>query len=557
MKSPSSRCAFAAVAAVALSVSASAKTCTWINAETGTAQSWTVAENWQDGAAPSAGDDVLVENAAAIDFAGADLGSLTYTGSGTLTIDSGNGTMTNRGDFTATTVLIKNTSVYLPEGDHVWTHSGSLCFGPKTCTVHFTGPGSQVKAGAGTMQQNERWSSAQSIFQMTGALVIREGTVQVMQYGATFGGTKELVIDGRTAALEMQQGSALGTIATVRLLNSGKFKAYASYSVAGLFVDGKACAAGTWGAWNSTTADYRTLNVIVANQNNVNAGCLKVTIEPEDPYSAEDFALFSGTKAVWTGAAGTTTWTDSANWQDGVVPSLFDDVEIPAGVTVAPNFNGNNYLYFHSIDAKSAFSVNCQLNLSGDLVATGFTTAFRLYPKVTFLSEVDHVMDVSAPVNVDWHNSVKPGPFVVSGSLTKRGAGKVTIGTQSGSDHASVPVGVTLAIEEGEVALGSAEAKLQCTNVVVAGASGALTVKGAVIDTNAVVSVSNGGRLNLSGSFTQKVRGFVKDGDARRAGRTYGSASSGADVQDDVTFSGAGLLLPWFKVATGFLLYVR
>lgn len=542
-----------AVAAAALAWQSQAATCIWINEEASAAQSWTVASNWQDGVVPSLGDDVQAGASAAIDFSGADVGSVTCAGS--LVIDCGGGTMTNRGDVTATSIRLSNAYVYLPAGEHVWTHGGAFTIGPKDTATYFIGEGTFVKSGAGTLQQSERWATAKSIFQCAGGVKVVQGTFQMWQYGAHFKSpASELVVDGRSAAVELQLSSNLrfGELKTLRLLNRGTFRANGDTSLESVFVGDKELAKGKWGAWNATDTDNKILNIVSIS--GVDSG-ITVTREPENPYRAEDFALSSGETRVWTGAAGTSAWTTPGNWQGGVAPLLFDDVHVPAEVTTAPKISGTGN-YYHSVLIESPVSMDGRLNLSGDYTVSGVTSTITVYSQLTFLSG-DHVMDVSAPVNVTWHYTVTPGPFVVNGSLTKRGAGKLTLNTSSGSVNAPVPVGGTLAVEGGELCLNVAASELQCTNVVVSGEGSVLTVKGAGIDTNAVVSVSDGGRLKLDGSFTQKVRSYIKDGSAKRAGRTYGSTASEADSQDDEAFSGAGMLEPWFRSTLGFMLLVK
>lgn len=560
--------AYIAATAAALAWQSQAATCTWINEETATAQSWTVASNWQDGVVPSAGDDVQAAASAAIDFSGADVGSVTCAG--TLVIDCGGGTMTNRGDVTATSISLKNAYVYLPEGDHVWTHSGDFLFtssSTASANAWFIGEGSFTKAGAGTMKSSGTTTNY-GLFKNTGTITIKGGGFEVQPYGAdTFRGPTEIVVDGITSVLYMRRDNyswdsarKFGTVYTLRLNNKGRIYLHgegnntAVHKMTRLFIDDKECAAGSWGAWNSTVVDYKSLR-IYADAGKENLCQLTVTEDPENPYRAEDFVLSSGDTRVWTGAAGTSAWATRGNWQDGIAPRLFDDVHVPAEVTTAPKISGNNN-YYHSILIESPVSMDGRLYLSGDYSVSGVTSTITVYSQLTFLSG-DHVMDVSAPVNVTWHNSVTPGPFIVEGSLTKRGAGKLTLKTNSGSVNAAVPVGGTLSVEGGELCLDVAASELQCTNVVVSGEGSVLTVKGAGIDTNAVVSVSDGGKLKLDGSFTQKVRSFVKDGSARRAGRTYGSTSSGAASLDGEAFSGAGMLEPWFKSTLGFMLILK
>ena len=532
----------AAVVAVVFCGSSAAvlgATCTWIQTDATTAQDWSVASNWQDGVAPSAGDDVVIPSAANINFGGATVGSI--TASADLVIDCNGGTLVVNGDVTGTKLTLQNTTVSLPAGDHVWSTSGDFLLGPSTASpeVYVVGAGNFIKAGAGTMQAAYRWASApsQGLFQMP--VTVKEGTIITTQWGKMFVGVTELVIDGPSANFSVAASGMLDSVKTVKLLNHGTISVNGANTIEKLYVDGKQCAAGKWGTWNSTVVDYKSLNVL-SYSGKPDSDYLNVTAEPEaDAYTADDFQLFTGETKVWTGAA-STTWTDAANWQDGSLPISWDDIVISADAVNAPKIqhgNGGPWGYYHSITDNKGLTVSGRVFLSGDFTAKG--GAVSVYPVLAFVGEGDHVIDNDAYIKMTWHSSVAGYNLNSEGNLIKRGTGKIEQVTAA----APLTVAGELRIEAGEISE-NATAVINATNIVVTGESAVLTLAGAgIADTeNSVVKVANGGKINLNGTFTQTVGKFYKDGTSQKKGRTYGSSTSAADKVDDTVFAGAGLL---------------
>ena len=514
-------------------------TCTWIQTDTTSAQDWSVASNWQDGVAPSAGDDVVITSAANINFGGATVGSI--KASADLVIDCNGGTLVVNGDVTGTKLTVQNTTVSLPAGDHVWTTSGDFLFGPSGASpeVYFVGTGNFIKAGAGTMQQAYRWASApqDGLFQVP--VTVKEGTIITMQWGSFFKGTTELTVDGPKANFSVAAAKMLGSVTTVKLLNHGTISVKGENSIEKLYVGGKQCAKGKWGTWNSTVVDYKSLNVL-SYSGSADSDYLNVTAEPEaDAYTADDFQLFTGETKVWTGAA-STTWTDAANWQDGNLPISWDDIVISVDAANAPKIqhgNGGPWGYYHSITDNKGLTLSGRLFLSGDFTAKG--GAVSVYPVLAFVGEGDHVIDNDVYIKMTWHSSVAGYNLNSEGNLIKRGTGKI----EQTTGAAPLTVAGELRIEAGEMSE-NATAVINATNIVVTGESAVLTLAGAgITDTeNSVVKVANGGKINLNGSFTQTVGKFYKDGTSQKKGRTYGSSTSAADRKDDTVFEGTGLL---------------
>ncbi len=539
----------AMVAVASIGMPSLGATCTWIQTDATTAQAWSEAANWQDGNVPSAGDDVVISSAANINFAGATVGSI--TASAALTIDCGGGTLTVNGNVTGTTLTIQNTTVSLPAGEHVWSTSGAFYYGSGKITVYFVGEGTFVKAGEGKMQQSARWSTAQKLFQVP--VIVRGGTLETTQYGAIFSGVTELVVDGAGANVSVQQKGMLGSVKTVKLLNSGVLSVSGVNSIEKLYIDGKECAAGTWGAWNSKAVDYKSLQ-LAAYDSRPDASYVTVT-STEGTYTADDFRLFTGNTRVWTGAANT-TWTDAGNWQDGKVPNMWDDIVISADAVNAPKIvhgNSGPWGYYHSMTDNKGVSVSGRLYLSGDFTAKGGKVS--VYTVLSFVGEGEHTIENDAEIAMTWHSSVVGEHLNSEGNLTKRGTGKISLNTASGP----VVVAGKLQIEEGEIC-GNAALDIQATNIVVTGSSSVLTLKGvSIADTeNTVIRLEKGGKINLNGSFTQQVGKLFMEGISQKKGRTYGSTSSAAEKKEDTAFVGAGLLEPLYdERGMAFIIRIR
>ena len=516
------------------------RTCEWVNGETATAQSWTNSANWKDidddgvGDIPRPGDDVLVVAAAAISFKGAHVGTLRHT-AGALTIDCGNGTFTNDCDFitTGASVTLKNTTFYLPYGEHVYSNKCDITLGTKA-PVYFKGPGGFTKRGLGTLTYN---SDPLDNYQFTGPLKICGGTFQTHGYGeASFFGPHEIIIDGAT--LSLRKYNQLNMMMTIRIQNRGQLS-LASNTAGGyvhrLFINGQGCAIGKWGSNTSTDVDHKSLRITTGGSSGFWAYPL---CQPKtDPYAPGKDLIWSGETKHWVGTV-STAWGTGSNWAEGIAPENLDDIVIPAGTPYAPAIPDNTSSWtFHTLTTEQNLTTSgWRLTLTGDLHLNGGN--FTIFPLITFSSGT-HVIDGSGTLTLNWHSSLSY-VFGGAGDIIKRGTGTVTTGNTSAPfAHQGF-----LRVEGGSFKLkNSGDTMPNCTNVTVTGSGSTLQISAARFRADTVLSVADGGVVNLNGAFTNMIGRLYLDGHSKHRGRTYGSRTSAAERKSSY-FSGKGALLP-------------
>ena len=536
------------------------RTCEWINTDTTTAQPWTEPANWKDidddgtGDVPAAGDNVLIAAAANINFADADIGNITHT-TGALTIRGGSssrGTMILEGDFTSSgqSVTIQCVDIFLSAGSHAFDHSCEITLSKFNSNAnlnpHISGPGSLVKKGKGTFTYT---SDSQSVYLFTGSLTIKGGSFKTQGYGAAqFSGPTEFIMDGGT--LTLGYAEQLPAAATLRILNGGTVslpnKSTKLQRIERMFINGQECAAGIWGTMNSTVATYCTGRLTGNSGHKVIVACCVST----EPYTGATEGWTGETKH-WTGVT-STAWGTGSNWQEGVAPEQYDDIVIPAGTPYAPAIPKNqDYWTFHTLTTEQNLATSgWRLTLTGDLHLNGGN--FTIYPTITF-AKGTHVIDGSGTLTLNWHDSLSY-VFGGAGDIIKRGTGTVTTGNTSAPfAHQGF-----LRVEGGSFKLkNSGDTMPNCTNVTVTGSGSTLQISAARFRADTVLSVADGGVVNLNGAFTNTIGRLYLDDSAMIKGRTYGSKTSGAKKRSDF-FLGNGALLPTDGPNPhGLLLFVR
>lgn len=530
---------------------ANVRTCTWTNTDVSAAQAWTNTASWSDldddgiGDVPNPGDNVNIPAAAYINFAGADIGNLRHTG-GALKIHCAGGTMTNSGDFVSTgaSVDFYSGTIFFSAGEHVFSNS---CTVTHDSATYFKGPGGFTKKGGGLFYYG---SSAIDCYLFTGPLKIREGQFKTQGYGpASFNGPREILVDGATASLSLQKAGQMSGLITLRLRNKGSVVVVGAQYAHRIFIDDTGCAVGTWGFWNSTDVDYKSLRVNTGGTAGYYANAMSGPVA--DPYEGIGNALWSGETRHWTGAT-STAWDTDSNWEEGLAPQLLDDVVIPADAPNAPALlTSITWTYLHSITTAKDIGTNGRrLYLTGDLNLDG--GSFSAYPTIE-LSKGDHVIGGTGDLYLKWHSSLTYS-LGGEGGVIKRGSGKIYTGTAS-----PVMIKGGLAVEGGTFQLSNAgDTFPYCTNITVSGAGSLFSVASAVINTNATVSLNDSGQLKLNGSFTNLVYRYVMENNCQKANRTYGSTASEAVKTDDVHFVGAGMIQPWYDdIPLGFMLILR
>ena len=533
------------------------RTCEWINGNTSAAQDWKVTTNWKDldddgvGDVPRPGDNVLVAAAANINFAGAEIGTLTHT-NGALTITCNGGTMTNDENFVTkgASVKLSKMTFWMTEGEHVISNTCTITVGDNT--TYFKGPGGFTKMGKGTFSYD---SGAETLYFWKGPLKILEGTFSTTHYAGSggiekpmFDGSFEYIVSGPVAVLTLRAVGQLPRGALLSVSNGGKVSISAAQSVAQMTIDGNACARGSWGSWSSS-ASYKSFCIVGSPINVLGSG---------GTWEGIGNVYWTGETKHWNGKT-SESYETASNWDEGLVPNDLDDVVINAGVTRTMKFkNGANY-YWHSFTNLSTATLSGNAKVYGDFVLRGGNMAAS--NQIYFKGKWDHVLDTgSGTLTMSWHTNLKEGTIAGEGRLIKRGSGKVINNT----NH-SAPFGLngTLVVEEGHMDLtGNHQMwyeSMICTNIVVKGTGSKLTLTQAKMHESATVNVLNGGVVNLNGSFTNTIDRLYLDDSAMIKGRTYGSKNSDAKRRIAYPFfSGKGAVLPTDGPnPPGMLLFVR
>ena len=527
------------------------RTCEWINADTATAHDWKAAENWKDldgdgtGDVPRPGDNVLIAVAAKINFAGADIGTLRHT-AGALTIDCGKGVMTNSDDFVSTgaSVSIGTMTLYFPEGEHVVSNTCTMTVA--NINTFIKGPGGFTKMGGGLFVYN---GGKADLFLWQGPLKILEGTFRTQGYGNQMfhGGPHEFIVSGAAAKLELRAGQVMDRHSVIRILNGGIVdqndakSGGCSQLVAEMEIDGKPCAQGTWGTWASSFS-HKTFSIAVNSSAAAEVCHIDVRGNAANGWDGLGNVYWTGNTKHWNGKT-SDSYEEASNWDEGMIPKDLDDVVINAGVTRTMTFqNGKNY-YWHSFTNLSTAQLSGNVKVYGDFAMRGgdMGAKFQIY----FKGKWDHVLDTGAgTLTMSWHPNLIEGTIAGEGRLIKRGSGKVVNNT----NHSS-PFGYdgTLVVEGGHMDLTGDHQmwyeSMVCTNIVVKGTGSKLTLTQPKMYESAVVSILDGGVVNLNGAFTNTIGRLYIDGAAVVKGRTYGSKTSGAKKRSDF-FLGNGAVLP-------------
>ena len=190
---------------------------------------------------------------------------------------------------------------------------------------------------------------------------------------------------------------------------------------------------------------------------------------------------YLGRTANWTGLAGTTEWTDAANWNTGEVPTLFDDVIVPniLGATTITHSSGNSSfssLVFLSIDDSLSIENNSTLRLNevglGSSVPAGIELdtggGLILGPMATLAADVS-MLEANTSLRVDANDQITGnltilGGNVTTGVATARLNNAVSLGgnlgnNASGEVEFSGPI--TLTANDLNIGTGSADAAIR------------------------------------------------------------------------------------------------
>ena len=470
---------------------------------------WTAADNWQDGYIPKDFDDVV--------FVGSFSGTPSLTSVHNLIVSN-----SVSGSYYHDNIKITG-GFYLGTGG-TWSFSysstGFVLLSPEVVfdltdgdsfrlsrttqsQRYFSGPGGMVLRGAG------KFSVDGVTYSFTGPWRVESGKLNVpaTQTSVT---TTNLTFVGETTTFGIA-GAIYNTNATVRLADGAKveFSQNVVQQVKELSIDGKKCAAGTWGS-PASGADHVTLRF-------VGNGRIKVWGDGGD-YEGGD--LWSGNEKHWIAAANG-SWSTASNWAENEVPAEYDDIVIQSTATMS---FPNTAPAIHNLTCETAFKVNdrsCKFLLTGDLTLKGGDFTFQ-WGGFTLLAG-QHVIDTGA-----YSMSTRDMRIDGVGGLTKRGSGSINPTSATTSPHNLSFTG-PLRIESGvfgaQAAMNSAT-----TNVVVTGETSILAIDGAktALNTNAVVRLEDKGRIRVVSGNTLIVRELWIDGKKCAAG-TWGLPSTSAD----------------------------
>ena len=176
---------------------------------------------------------------------------------------------------------------------------------------------------------------------------------------------------------------------------------------------------------------------------------------------------------VWTGGAGSSTWTTVGNWSGGVVPGPADSVFVPSGLTIAPSIPAGvtlrSLISEHDgapipVAGDLTITRNVLVSQGGGLECSGavildnavapMSIAGRFGCLVRVVSglatAIDTVTLVEASLQIEGTGSFDAGADLVSiqGSLTTLGAGTLRMT----SDSADVDVGSDVSFGGGSTA---------------------------------------------------------------------------------------------------------
>ena len=492
------------------------ETCTWINDDASVVQTWDEPSNWKDGKVPGAGDHVLIEGDAKINFAGATIGNLVHT-SGALELRAARGTpLTLMGDFITTGASVNTwAEIYLPEGEHMISNACDIVLRENQ---RIYGEGGIVKRGSKDVTFTG-WERNLSV-DILGPLKIYSGGF-TQGYYTKLPNVTELLVDGSAARLNFsyQGGDYMNQNVAITIRNGAKANFVQGYThhVKTLSIEGKDCVAGNWYPVNTGALKWHMDVSLTGNS----AGCLAVAegpaeggwtgIDPEHPWS--------GRVATWIGGGKTTGKNDPTNWKDGIIVGTLDDLVIE-GSGAPSSFDVMN---FRDVTVKADWGLNETITILGDVHLDGgsMSGGWTYYN----FTKGDHVIDGTGDVsfankscfqgkgNIIWRSTgaIRWPQYYNGGGNTFTGSFRMEAGSivqDCGCSGGDVPFGGT-------------------TNVVFTGEGVVAKFLQSPFNADAWVTVEKGAKLRLNGTFENDIKHLVLDGNDRSP-RTYGGVSSPA-----------------------------
>ena len=540
-----------------VSFTASAKTCTWINTTTATAQDWREPTNWQDGQVPAAGDDVVIADSTYINLGGAEIGTLTHT-AGALTISTGSLTWTNRGDIVTKGSgfdMVHTTNLYLPEGEHMISNTCTMTYmrdpNKSKTGVTISGPGILRKMGRGAFKPNSAnvgEGNAHFYYKATGAVKILEGTFWTSPQELLSGPT-EITVSGIWAVLYLNKNSeaSLNADTVVKIAGGARVQGRAANvtPIKELYFDGAQCCVGTWGAWNAST-QYKSPDIATV--------ILDVKEGPgEGGYTGLGDSLWSGRTRtfIYTGTTAKNSWESPSYWKDGLPARTLDDIVVDA--TVNFRYVPDSGFTWHDLTLSNNVEFgHSSLATTGDIHLNGHTLTFDWENEGLNLRKGSHVIDGGG--SVLFEGTKNQQGLQGSGDLVLRDS--VTLTYKGSSNNMPLSGGIT--VENGSFVWDSSKSLSACTNITVTGAGSTFWMKQGSINPGICVAVEKGGKVKLANAVSNDIA-HLHLGGRDRSPRTYGSSASSADRKLDAYFdkTTAGMFRVTDGPVPGLLLLVR
>ena len=479
---------------------------------------WTAADNWQDGYIPKDFDDVV--------FVGSFSGNPSLTSVHNLIVSN-----SVSGSYYDNKIKITG-GFYLGTGG-TWSFSysstGFVLLSPEVVfdltdgnsfrlsrttqsQRYFSGSGGMVLCGA------EKFSVDGVTYSFTGPWRVESGKLNVpaTQTSVT---TTNLTFVGETTVFGIA-GAIYNTNATVRLADGAKVEVSQNVvqQVKELWIDGKKCAAGTWGS-PASGAEHVTLRF-------VGNGCIKVWGDGGD-YEGGD--LWTGRTCTWLGTVNS-TWKTAENWKDGEVAADYDDVIFDANYVNQPTVP--NPFVFHNLilnkgyssDYVNPFRASGGISCVGGGLSFAFSGTIEALSKAIVLDLTGGSISLSPNAGNRDHYLSGNGGFVVTKALGSAG-GSLTVASGNG---VHVVFKGPLRVENGVQFDMMAGDGMSTKDVTVTGEGSLIKFHAAKLPENSTVRLEQGGKVALVGDFTNNIAHLILDG-MDRVKHTYGGKASSAE----------------------------
>jgi autotransporter-associated beta strand protein len=192
----------------------------------------------------------------------------------------------------------------------------------------------------------------------------------------------------------------------------------------------------------------------------------------------------------------------------------------------------------NALPTNSYLRMGLSYGPAGTLDLNGYNqTVNHLYNDSTLAATRRVISATPARLTVNQSvNSIFDGGFEGRAGLCKAGSGTLTL-----TNNTPWTTTGDLIVSNGTLKVGADRNLGACTNIIVGGGTLEL-LNGTALSDLARVAISDGGaKLKVGASLTEAV-GWLVLGETPALKGTYGMTGSGADVEDDAFFSGAGLL---------------